>query len=274
VAGYVGADHVAMLLAAGLRGGPEPALALDIGTNTEICLFADGKMTSVSCASGPAFEGAHIKHGMRAATGAIERLDITDGTVAYRTVDGAPPVGLCGSGVLDAVAGLYSAGVIDIRGAMDCGHGRVRASNGQPEFVLIEAGEAGNQRPITVTQRDVREVLLAKGAIRAGIEVLLRARGVAAEEFERVVIAGAFGCYISVASAVTIGMLPDLPLATFEPVGNAAGAGARLAAVSESKWAEAQRMAAEIEYIELGTVPDFNRVMARASYLGGGPERR
>jgi uncharacterized 2Fe-2S/4Fe-4S cluster protein (DUF4445 family) len=154
---------------------------------------------------------------------------------------------------------------------MDRSHKRVRVTNGRPEFVLVEAGEAGNQRAITVTQRDVREVLLAKGAIRAGIEVLLRAQGLRAEELESVVIAGAFGCYISVSSAVKIGLLPDLPLGRFKPVGNAAGAGARLAMLSQDKWADAQRLARRIEYIELATVPDFDRIMARASYLGEGP---
>jgi uncharacterized 2Fe-2S/4Fe-4S cluster protein (DUF4445 family) len=267
IAGFVGADHVAMLLATEAWQAEGMTLALDIGTNTEVCLVSDGEMTSVSCASGPAFEGAHITHGMRAASGSIEHLRLVNDRIEYQTIGGAPPVGLCGSGILDCLAQLYLAGVLDKGGRMG-DHPRVRVREGQREFVLVSEAERDGRAAITITQKDVRELQLAKGAIRTGIQVLLEASGHAEEDIEQVIIAGAFGTYIDVASAVTIGMLPPLPLDRFRQVGNAAGTGARLALISESKRAEAQAIARQVGYIELATAPRFARIFAQAMYIG------
>ncbi len=268
IAGFVGADHVAMLLATGVAQAEDIVLALDIGTNTEVCLANRGAMTSVSCASGPAFEGAHITHGMRAAKGAIERVRITDDRVEYQAIGGAPPVGLCGSGILDGLAELHRIGVLDATGRLG-EHPRVRVgSDGAREFVLLGEEERGGQPAITITQKDVRELQLAKGAMRAGIQILLEAQGLSEQAIDRVIIAGAFGTYIDVSSAVAIGMLPSLPLDRFRQVGNAAGAGARLALVSRSKRAEAQEIARRVGYIELATEPRFMRIFAEAMSLG------
>ncbi|MCX7680662.1 MAG: ASKHA domain-containing protein [Anaerolineae bacterium] len=267
IAGYVGADHVAMLLATGAAQTEGTVLALDIGTNTEICLNHRGKLTSVSCASGPAFEGAHIKHGMRAAEGAIERVRLTNHRVEYQTVGGVDPVGVCGSGILDSLAELYRAGIVDARGRMG-EHPRVRNGTDGREFVLVSEEERGGRPAITITQKDIRELQLAKGAIRAGIEVLLEASGISAQELELVIIAGAFGTYINVESAVEIGMLPALPLERFRQVGNAAGTGARLALISRSKRSEAQAIARRVGYIELAAEPHFMLTFARAMALG------
>ena len=268
IAGFVGADHVAMLLATEIWQAEGVVLALDIGTNTEVCLANDGEMTSVSCASGPAFEGAHIKHGMRAAKGAIEHLRLVDNSVEYQTIGGAPPVGLCGSGILDAMAQLYLAGVVDASGRMVADHPRVRTRDGEREFVLVSEEERDGGPAITITQHDVRELQLAKGAIRTGIQVLLEAKGLSEEDIDQVIIAGAFGTYIDVSSAVTIGMLPPLPLDRFRQVGNAAGMGAKLALISRSKRAEAQAIARRVGYIELATAPRFARTFAQANYIG------
>ena len=276
IAGFVGADHVAMLLATGVWQTSVVTLALDIGTNTEVALVSDGKIASVSCASGPAFEGAHIKDGMRAAPGAIERLRLVGNTVEYQTIGGAPPVGLCGSGILDAVAQLYLAGVLNARGRMG-DHPRVRGVKGQREFVLVSEGEmaewgwqAGQEgRPaITITQHDVRELQLAKGAIRTGIQVLLEATGRAAPEIEQVIIAGAFGSYIDVDSAIAIGMFPPLPPGCFRQVGNAAGMGAKLALISQNQRVAAQRIANRVRYIELTTAPHFTQTFIDATCIG------
>jgi len=269
IAGYVGADHVAMLLATGVVRDEGVVLALDIGTNTEICLASHGVMTSLSCASGPAFEGAHIKHGMRAARGAIERVQIVDDRLIYQTIGGAMPAGLCGSGVLDGLAELYRVGIVDRRGRLG-EHARVRVNGGDGvrEFVLVGEEERKAQTAITITQKDIRELQLAKGAVRAGIQVLLEAQGLAEHAIDRVIIAGAFGTYIDVSSAMTIGMLPALPAERFEQVGNAAGIGAKLALISRSKRVEAQEIASRVGYIELATVPHFRRTFARAMYLG------
>jgi len=267
IAGFVGADHVAMLLATEIWKEKGLVLALDIGTNTEICLSDNGKMASVSTASGPAFEGAHIKHGMRAAPGAIEHLRIVDEKVEYHTIAAAPPVGLCGSGILDAIAQLYLNGVLDRSGKLG-EHPRVRTYNGQREFVLVSEEEHGRGSAITITQRDVREIQLAKGAMRTGIQALLETYGRSEDEIDRIIIAGAFGSYIDVSSAIAIGMLPALPLNRFRQVGNAAGTGARLALISSSKRALAQDIARRVHYIELASVPSFQRIFAESMYLG------
>jgi uncharacterized 2Fe-2S/4Fe-4S cluster protein (DUF4445 family) len=268
IAGFVGADHVAMLLATEVQQAEWPAVALDIGTNTEVSLINHKEITSVSCASGPAFEGGHIKYGMRAATGAIERLRIADGNIQFQTIDEAPPVGICGSGILDALAQLYLAGIIDEGGRITDNHPRVRTYEGQREFVLVGEEERSGQPAITITQHDVRELQLAKAAIRAGIQALLEANGCSEDEIKQVIIAGAFGTYIDVASAVTIGMLPALPRNRFRQVGNAAGMGAKLALISLSKRAEAQAIASGVNYIELASAPRFEQTFMQVSYLG------
>jgi uncharacterized 2Fe-2S/4Fe-4S cluster protein (DUF4445 family) len=268
IAGFVGADHVAMLLATEAREAEGPIVALDIGTNTEISLVNNGEINTVSCASGPAFEGGHIKYGMRAATGAIERLRITNDIIQYQTINGVPPIGICGSGILDALSQLYLAKVIDERGRIMNNHPRVRNYKGQREFVLVSKEERGGQPAITITGHDVRELQLAKAAIRSGIQALLEACGCAEEDIKQVIIAGAFGTYIDVASAVAIGMLPPLPLNRFRQAGNAAGMGAKLALISLRQRAEAQAIASKVKYIELASIPNFQPIFIQASYLG------
>lgn len=266
IAGYVGADHVAMLLATQVARAEGVVLALDIGTNTEVCLVNEDRMTTVSCASGPAFEGAQIKHGMRAAQGAIEYLELTDDGARYQTIGDGPPAGLCGSGILDALAELFRKGIVDAGGRMREGP-RVRTSNRIREFVLVSEEERENGA-ITVTQKDVRELQLAKGAIRAGIWCLLDSEGLSESDIDEVVIAGAFGSYIDVASAITIGMLPRLPETRFRQVGNAAGMGAKLALLSRAKREEASEIANRTHYIELSTDPAFKPAFTRATQLG------
>lgn len=263
IAGYVGADHVAMLLAIRMDEAEKTTLAIDIGTNTEICLSHRRYMTSVSCASGPAFEGAHIKFGMRAAPGAIEHVRLSSERLEIQTIGGEEPVGICGSGLLDVVAQLRLNQVLDRNGKMGT-HPRLRSQNGLTEFVLFERE---GQEPITVSQKDVRELQLAKAAIRLGIQALVQAEGLAEEDIEQVIIAGAFGTFIDVKSAITIGMLPALPLERFEQVGNAAGTGARLSLISSSQRFRAGEIAQKDGYIELAAVPNFNRKFAEATYL-------
>jgi uncharacterized 2Fe-2S/4Fe-4S cluster protein (DUF4445 family) len=268
IAAFVGADHTAVLLAT-LDGEREITIAIDIGTNTEVSLIDKDKITATSCASGPAFEGWHIKDGMRAASGAIERLRIVNNKVEYQTIDNKPAIGICGSGILDTVAQLYLAKVLEEGGKMDSKHKRVRQGDKHLEFVLVGEKEKKDvTRDIVITQQDVREIQLAKAAIRTGIQALLEANGYGEEKIGRVIIAGAFGTYIDVASAMTIGMLPTLPLERFQQVGNAAGTGARLALISRTKRAAAQKIVSRVNYIELASVPGFNKTFMQASYLG------
>jgi len=268
IAGFVGADHVSMLLATDAWRTKRTTLALDIGTNTEVSLIYKGKITTTSCASGPAFEGGHIKHGMRAATGAIERFRIDGGKIQYQTIDGASPVGICGSGILDALAQLYVAEIIDEGGRIMDNRPRVRTYKGQHEFTLVSKEERKGKPAITITQNDVRELQLAKAAIRTGIQILLETSSCAEDDIKQVIIAGAFGTYIDVASAVAIGMLPPLPLNRFQQVGNAAGTGAKLALISLKSRAKAQAIASRVSYIELASSPGFQPTFIQASYLG------
>ena len=263
IAGYVGADHVAMLLATKLDQADETTLAIDIGTNTEICLNHKGKMNSVSCASGPAFEGAHIKHGMRAAPGAIEYVRIENDKVEIQTIGGDPPAGICGSGALDVVAQLRLCEIIDVRGRMR-DHTLIRNEGGSKEFILVDLP---GSIPITISQKDVRELQLAKAAVRMGIIALVENAEIKEEDIQKVIIAGAFGTFINLKSAITIGMLPDLPLERFEQVGNAAGTGARMALISKRERNKAGQLAEKVGYIELAKVQNFNKRFAQATFL-------
>ena len=265
VAGFVGADHVAMILAAGIDRTDGTILGLDIGTNTELVLAHQGHLTSCSTASGPAFEGAHIKHGMRAAPGAIEAVRIDGSGVHVRTIGDAPAVGLCGSGVLDAVSELARAGLMNRRGKLAEGP-RVPLDHDLPVFVLVPAEQSGTGHDIVLTQNDIGEIQLAKGAIRAGMDVLLEQAGIDEEDLDEIILAGAFGTSIHPASAIGAGLLPPVLPDRVRQIGNAAGVGARLALVSRRERARAEEIAYRVQYVELTTQPTF--AVRFASNLG------
>jgi uncharacterized 2Fe-2S/4Fe-4S cluster protein (DUF4445 family) len=265
IAGYVGADHVAMLLATGMQIKQGVVLAIDIGTNTEICLANHGNLCSLSTASGPAFEGAHIRYGMRAARGAIERFQIIDGKNKAQTIENAPAAGICGSGILDVLAQLYTHGVINAQGKMNA-HPLTRGEGKEREYVVVPASDGGIE--VTFTQKDVEQLQLAKGAIRTGIEVLLSRNGLVKEHIDAILLAGAFGTYLDVNSAITIGLLPDIPPEKIHQVGNAAGIGAKLALISRAKREEANDLARKVHYIELAGSTGFMRTFAKSMRLG------
>jgi len=259
VAGYVGSDHVAMLLAGRVGESERTILAIDIGTNTEISLATGGRILSCSSPSGPAFEGAHIGAGMRAAPGAIERVHLSGGTAFVSTIGGRPPVGLCGSGILDAISEMLRCGILDRRGNLAAKPPARRARAGPDELLLVPAAATGHGRDIVVTRGDVNEIQLAKAAVGAGIAVLLQEAGIPAGEIEEVLVAGAFGSYLDVAAAVRIGLLPRLPLERFRQVGNAAGTGARRMLGSPERRRAAGALARRIEHVELTAHPAFHR---------------
>jgi uncharacterized 2Fe-2S/4Fe-4S cluster protein (DUF4445 family) len=242
-------------------------VSLDIGTNTEITLMAHGRMTACSTASGPAFEGAHIRHGMRAAEGAIERVQVSDGILTYQTIGDALPIGICGSGILDAIAQLKRCGAMDRRGSLDAGHALVRKGEKSPEVLLVAANATGTGRDIVLNRSDLNEIQLAKGAMRAGVELLLDNAGVTASDIDEFIIAGAFGTYISVAAAVEIGMFPDIPLERFRQVGNAAGIGAKQVLMSTSRREEAAGIGERVQYLELTTNKKFQTEFVKAMYF-------
>lgn len=264
IGGFVGADHVAMILGCDLDQSQKISLGVDIGTNTEIALRIPGKafMSSVSCASGPAFEGAHITDGMRAASGAIEKVRITPRGIELTTINDEAPIGLCGSGIIDLAAELYRAGLINNRGRLQKDQENVRSSEKGAEFQLVPSSTSGTGREITISQEDINEIQLAKGAIHAGIEILLAVSDIAPEDVEEVVIAGAFGSFLNVESAIAMGLFPELPNAVYRQVGNAAAIGAKWILVSKAARQRAQKIQKQTRYIELTTYPKFNRVFA------------
>jgi len=257
VAGYVGADHVSMLLAADLLSRSGITIALDIGTNTEISLSRNGQLTCCSCASGPAFEGAHIHAGMRAVPGAIERAHFNAGKWQISTIDNQSPVGICGSGILDVFAELLESGQIDERGRFtEKIIGKVGEGN-NGAFALVPGAESGTGKDILVKRGDVREIQLAKAAIRAGVEALLRATSTSVEEINQFIVAGAFGTYLDINSAVRIGMFPKLSYDKYLQIGNAAGAGAQQMLISQPSRFEAEKIVEYMSYLELTTDPGF-----------------
>ena len=270
IAGFVGSDHVAVLLAAGFGEDNRTWLAIDIGTNTEIALQVGSRIVSCSTASGPAFEGAHISHGMRAAPGAIQRVIITAGGVVQSDViGGGPAAGICGSGVLDAVSEMRAAGIINERGRIIKGRPGVRLQqDGFPAFTLA-AGSDG-QRDVIITQQDIDQVLLAKGAIRAGIDILMAHLKVNAQDIEDINIAGAFGSYLDPHNAVRIGLLPRVPLNRIRAIGNAAGAGARMMLASLDARRLASSLARQVEYLEVTVYPGFKKYFAAGMRLPSG----
>jgi uncharacterized 2Fe-2S/4Fe-4S cluster protein (DUF4445 family) len=274
VRGFVGADHVAMILASDLDRKTGVAVGVDIGTNTEIVVARPDhgwhlgrplpRLTAASCASGPAFEGAHISHGMRAATGAIEAVRFDGDRVKVKTVGDALPVGLCGSGIVDALAEMNRTGAINHRGRLVPGRPGVQRAGEGLAFVVVPAGESGTGKDILVTQRDIGEIQLAKGAVSAGVESLIEATGTRREDVREVVIAGAFGTYVSLDSVLAIGLLPRFPNARYAQVGNAAGAGAKMALLSLGQRRRAGALARRTGYVELTTFAGFSRRFAEA----------
>ena len=268
IAGYVGADHSAVILSTELWKTDKTVMAIDIGTNTEISLVANGRLMSCSCASGPAFEGAHITHGMRAAPGAIERVQIIDGKIRIFTIDDQPPVGICGSGILDVVAEMKAANLMDEKGALIDGQLNIRkGNNNRLEFLLVPMESSGNGRDITVSRADVNEIQLAKAAIRAGQEILLNKAGITAQDIDEIIIAGAFGTYIDVPNAISVGMFPDIPVQRFRQIGNAAGMGAVQALISVKHRQLITDVIKNVEYIELTTYENFQKEFVKAMYL-------
>jgi uncharacterized 2Fe-2S/4Fe-4S cluster protein (DUF4445 family) len=258
IAGYVGADHVAMQTAVDPWAAAQTTLALDIGTNTEVTLVHQGRSYCCSCASGPAFEGAHIGAGMRAAPGAIERVLLVDDAVRTKTIGDQPAVGICGSGILDSVAVMLESGLLNKRGAFVKDHPLAAPDEGGSlRFILAEPERNTDGRTIAVNRRDVAEIQLAKAAIRAGIEILLSKAGITAEQIGAFVVAGAFGTYVDIESAIRVGMFPDVPLDRFKQVGNAAGMGAVLLLLSEESRRAAESAAELIDYVELTTYAAF-----------------
>jgi uncharacterized 2Fe-2S/4Fe-4S cluster protein (DUF4445 family) len=281
IGGFVGADTVGVIVASELDLADGPRAAIDIGTNGEIVVSRDGDLFACSTAAGPAFEGARIRQGMRASRGAIDAVAIHD-DVTLHVIGDAPPLGLCGSGLVDAVAGLVRAGVVDERGRLlppeelasvpEQVRRRVIRKESGLEFVLARGEEQGG-REVSLTARDVRELQLAKGAIFAGLSLLLDLVELPPHGLERLLLAGAFGNYIRRESAVAIGLVPNLPDDRIESIGNAAGLGARLVLSSVSLRRRAEEISRRVQHVELSEQEGFYDRFAEAMALRPMPDR-
>ena len=254
IAGFVGADTVGCLLACGWDHRDPLTLMIDIGTNGEMVLGNRRRSVTCSTAAGPAFEGAKIRFGMRGADGAIDHVFTgADGSIGYSVVGGGEAQGICGSGLLDAVAVLLELGVVDETGRFDPdGPAALGLADGKPAYYFNDT--------VCLTQSDIREVQLAKAAIAAGIRLLCDRLGVAVGDIEQVLIAGAFGNYMSPDSACAIGLLPKILREKIIPVGNAAGEGAKLAVREDFQFELASRLASEVEFLELANDPRFQDI--------------
>ncbi|HHU32917.1 MAG TPA: DUF4445 domain-containing protein [Clostridia bacterium] len=267
IAGFVGADTVGVILATGLERVSEPTLAVDLGTNGEIVLNSGHKMVACSTAAGPAFEGAQITYGMRAAEGAIEKVEINNGTFKLKVIGNSKVKGICGSGLIDLIAQLLKHGVIDPSGRivepdllssdMAFLMERLRSNGKSYDFVLAFPEESLSGEPIVLKQKDVRELQLAKGAILTGIRMLLREVGLNMTDLKQVYLAGAFGNYVEVESVLGIGLFPAIPASRIKAIGNGAGIGAIKALLSDQEKERAELLAKNIIHLELASKPEF-----------------
>jgi uncharacterized 2Fe-2S/4Fe-4S cluster protein (DUF4445 family) len=279
IAGQNGADNVAVLLAEAPHEQDELTLVVDVGTNAEIVLGNRQEIWAASSPTGPAFEGAQITHGQRAAAGAIERVEISPVTLEPRfkvigsdawvecgAVPAVRPTGICGSGIIEAIAEMFLAGILDADGRFReeaaLLSSRVRFCGRAGEYVLATAEQTSAGAPLTVSQNDVRAIQLAKAALYAGVKLLMARSG--AQRVDRIVLAGAFGSYISARHAMVLGLIPDCDLGNVVAVGNAAGDGARIALLNLEKRAEAARLAREVRHVSLAVEPKFQEEFVAA----------
>ncbi len=271
IAGFVGADTVGAALAASMDEKKQITLLIDIGTNGEMVLGTEKRLIACSTAAGPAFEGALITCGMRGAEGAIDHVSLQDGKFTYSVIGGGKPIGICGSGLIDLISELVRTGLVESAGRLlppeeintaegELLKGSIIEYEGQRAFLLADAETSGTGEALVFTQKDVREVQLAKGAMAAGIQMMCRRLGISTDDIQSVMIAGAFGSYMSPASACGIGLIPPELEEKVIAIGNAAGQGARLCVLSIDEYRRAATLAKKIEYLELAADPAFQDV--------------
>ncbi len=273
IAGHVGSDIVAGLLTCRLPERPGTNLFLDMGTNGEVVFRDENCFLACSTAAGPAFEGAAIFQGMRAADGAIEGVEIGEEQLILQVIGGGKPRGICGSGLIDGIACMLELGVIDRGGRLlDAAAAakrqlpawiqqRLTRRDGMPVFLLWQ-GEAGEE--VVITQKDVREVQLGKGAIASGVNILLQVAGKTAAQLDHIYLAGAFGNYIRKESALAMGLLPEIGVEKIVSVGNAAGAGASMALLSQTEREKLLLQIQEVRHVELAQYPGFQEEFMRS----------
>jgi len=266
--GYIGGDLISVILASGaVEQEDEIILGLDLGTNGEIFLGNGKRLLTCSAAAGPALEGARISHGMIAKTGAIEGVGFEEGDFHYMVIGNVKPKGICGSGLVDLVADLVELGIIDDEGLLRPPQERIAEGlspriinrSGVNDFLIASAEESYDRKPLYLTQKDVRELQLAKGAVAAGIATLMDEMGITVQDIDRVYLAGALGNYVNPYSAMRIGLIPSVNQEIIKSLGNAASTGASMVLLSKDYWDKANEIADFIEHIELSSRLDFNQ---------------
>ena len=264
IGGFAGADTVSVILASRMQKFDAITMAVDMGTNTEICLGNRELLMVVSCASGPAFEGGVTEFGVRAGNGAIEKssINVESFEVDFKTIGNSKPVGICGSGFIDLLADLMKCGLIAKKGnfisKMSRRTRRLRKGNQGWEFVVAWKDETNIGKDIVITQRDIRELQKAKAAVHAGAELLARRMNLTRNNINRLLIAGTFGNSLQLQNARTIGLYPEIPLEKIQFVGNLAAKGARMALISEEMREEAEGICKSVKYYEIVSDPNFN----------------
>lgn len=270
VASYVGGDIVAGALATGIDKCEELTLFIDIGTNGEMVLGNKEWLVSCACSAGPAFEGGGITFGMRAMKGAIERITVSsDFQVQYRAIGNEPPIGVCGSGLIDCLSELHSSGVIDRTGKfqMDVASDRIRTGDDGPEFVLVWKEESGIDKDIVITESDIKNLLRAKGAIFAGIRSMLELVALDMTSIDKVLIAGGFGNYLNLDDAIRIGLLPDLDRRKYQFVGNTSLKGAQAVLLSTEAYKHSLEIGKKMTYLELSVGNTFMEEFVSATFI-------
>ena len=267
IAGFVGSDATAVALAADMNTAEQMTLVVDIGTNGELLLGTAGKLYAGSCAAGPALEGARISQGSRAVEGAIEAVVVNNGDIDLDVIGGHAPHSICGSGLVDAMAVLLDLGIVEPTGRLVAPEklpdslspnilSRVIEQNGQLAFVLARNHKT-SEPEVVLTQKDIRELQLAKAAIHAGIRILQKKIGIEDPDIKHILIAGAFGNYIRRESALKIGLLPDVPIERIRFIGNAASCGAQMMLINHKWRTQARELARSVEYVEIAGEPGF-----------------
>jgi len=266
VAAYIGADTVSAVLTSGIHEKDEITLLIDLGTNGEIVLGCKNWLLSCSAAAGPAFEGANIQYGVAGVRGAIDKVEL-DGDIKYSTIGGGKAIGICGSGLVDAVSVMISSGIIDETGRFlekeeqknlsPKLRNRIVYTEGSVSFLIAAADGDRSDTDIFITQKDIRELQSAKAAIAAGVKVLVKNAGISVNDIDRVFLAGGFGSFINIESAIKIGLIPEGLKGKVQSIGNAAGAGAVEGLLSSDALIKASEIKNRIKYVELSASKDF-----------------
>lgn len=269
VASYVGGDIVSGALLTGIEKQDEFWLFIDIGTNGEMVLGNRDLLMCCACSAGPAFEGGGIQFGMRAMDGAIEKIVIDDDfNVSYATVNNAAPVGICGSGLIDCLSTLRTAGIINRQGKMQSVNtDRMRTGDEGPEFVLVYAAESGCGKDIVITEADVENLIRAKAAVFAGIRIMLAKMELPLEAVSKILIGGGFGNYLNLKDSIRIGLLPDLPAEYYSFIGNSSLKGAYMALLSRSVFKHSIELGQSMTYLELSDGNEFYDEYVQAMFL-------